>query len=151
MSLKGACVDVGRIIRLEPSATRVEGRTTFEPVAEQWFRCRLTISEGSSRSAAPARSQSAIDWRARVMQAQLMTITVDQDGNTLEFRTDQLYDVSSIQLGRAIWRSMGEPEPIRKKRKLIGYLVNAGRVIEREFDDLLNEQVPHPDLTPVAQ
>lgn len=138
------------MIQLLPSVERVEGRSTFEPVPQQWFRCRLSIIEGS-KTGAPPRSDAALAFRSKLLSGQLLCITVDLDDNPLVFRNDQRLDISSVQLGRAIWRNENEPQPLRKKRKLIGWTLSVERVIEREFDDLLNEMVPHPDLSAVDQ
>jgi hypothetical protein len=149
VSIRAVCVDRARIVRLEPSVERVEGRTTFEPIPESWFRCRLTINE-STRTSMP-RSQSALDFRARLMMGGLMTTLVDLDGNPLTFRSDVRLDVSSQQLGRAIWRIEEEPQPIRRRRNLLGYTLTMERVLEREYDDLLLQNDPHPDLNPVQE
>jgi hypothetical protein len=73
---------------------------------------------------------------------QVLVPATDLDGNPLHFRSDLRIDIASAQLGRALWRMAGEPEPIRKRRRVIGYVLLVGKVIEREYDDLLNQRPP---------
>lgn len=115
---------------------RVEGSTSFVPVAEQWFRCRLFLT-----STTDTPDPQATRWASQ-SAPQVLTPAVDLDGNPLFFRSDLRLDIASTQLGRALWRMAGEPEPLRKRRRIIGYLLVVGRVIEREFDDLLNQRPP---------
>jgi hypothetical protein len=49
-----------------------------------------------------------------------------------------------------MWRMAGEPEPLRKKRRVIGYLAMMSRVIERDYDDLFGRAVPVFDPPPVT-
>lgn len=142
MSLAAVCVDRGRIITKEPSTARIEGRTAFTPVAAQWFKCRLFLANSNDVTDAQQAHFSTVN------QPQVLVVAKDLDGVPLTFRGDQHIDISSQQFERAVWRAMGEPEPLRKKRKVIGWLLYLERVIEREYDDLLQQNVP--DLGPPA-
>lgn len=136
MSVAAVCVDRARVLVKEPSARRIEGRTSFTPVAEQWFKCRLFLTQSNDVSDAQRAHFSSVS------QPQVLCVKKDLDGTLLSFRGDQRLEINSKQFGRAVWRLMGEPEPLRKKRPIIGWLLFVERVIEREYDDLLNENVP---------
>jgi len=116
---------------------RVEGTTTFTPVAEQWFRCRLFLTD----------SPDVIDPQAgrfrNKSSPQVLAVLRDFDGRTLHFHGDQRAEIRSRQFGKAVWRMAGEPQPLRRRRRVIGWLLNTERVIEREYDDLLNQDVPN--------
>jgi hypothetical protein len=141
VSITGVCVDRGRLLVQEPSVVRVEGHTTFVPVAEQWFKCRL-FYEGANGQQDAQRAH----WSS-VPRPQVMTVLKDLDGVLLSFHDDYRVQIRSLQLGDAVWRLGGEPEPIRKKRKLIGYLLTVERVIERVYDDLLDQNLPDFGVT----
>lgn len=136
VSIAHVCVDRGRILRKEPSAVRVEGSTTFTPVPEQWFRCRLFLTATTD---IPDPQQS--HWLS-TSAPQVIAVTRDLDSEVLAFRSDQRIEIASRELGRAVWRMTGEPEPLRKRHRVIGWLLLVSRVIEPDFDDLLNEDVP---------
>lgn len=142
MSIAAVCVDRGRVITKEPSAVRLEGRTSFTPVAAQWFKCRLFLEQSNDVTDPQQAHFSSVN------QPQVLCVTKDLDGVPLTFRGDQQLDISSAQFERAVWRMMGEPEPLRKKRRIIGWLLFVERVIEHEYDDLLQQNVP--DLGPPA-
>jgi hypothetical protein len=135
VGIRHVCVDHGRLLIKEPSAGRVEGRTTFEPVAGTWFRCRL-FYEG----APDQMDGQAAHWKA-VPTPQILTTMRDDAGQRLDFHDDYRVQIRS-NLGNHVWRLSGEPEPIRKKRRVIGWLLTVERVIERQYDDLLNENIP---------
>jgi hypothetical protein len=136
MALAHVCVDRGRVVVKEPSATRVEGSTSFVAVPEQWFKCRLFLT---STTDVPDPQQS--HWLS-TSAPQVLAVTRDYDGSPLMFRSDQTIEINSRQLGRHVWRMTGEPEPLRKRRRIIGWLLLVSRVIERDYDDLLHQDVP---------
>jgi hypothetical protein len=140
MSLAAVCVDRARIIVKEAGGPRKEGKTSFVQVPGQWFKCRLFL-EGTTDTEDPQAGR----WSSQSTQ-QLICLPRDLDGNPLVFRADRALDVLSKELGRAVWRLAGEPEPLRKKRRVIGYLAQVSRVVEREYDDILNQRVPDEAL-----
>jgi hypothetical protein len=136
VSIRAVCVDRARIIRKEPSAVRVEGSTSFTNVGEQWFRARLFLT-----STTDVPDPEASHWLSQ-SAPQVLAVTHDFDHNKLEFRSDLHIEIRSRQLGKAVWRMSGEPEPLRRKHRVIGWLLLVSRVIEWQYDDLLNENVP---------
>lgn len=138
MSIRHVCVDRGRLLVKEPSARRVEGSTTFVPVPGPWFRCRL-FYEG-----APDQTDPQGGHFKEVSEPQVLVPVTALDGSRLDFHADHRLQVNSRELGHAVWRLAGEPEPLRKRRRIIGWLLTVERVIERAYDDLLQENVPVP-------
>lgn len=144
MSIRAVCVDYGRIVRLEEALRRVEGRTTFVPVTEQWFKCRLFLNM------APDQKDQFRAHETAVPAPQVLTPLTDLSGNRMVFTGDVRMDISSAELGRAIWRVNAEPQPLRKRRRVIGWLVTVERVIEREYEDILAQNAPNVPLAPIA-
>jgi hypothetical protein len=136
MSILAVCADYGRIVRLEPSAVRIEGTTTLTPVPERWFRCRLFL-EGTSDAVDPQQGHWSSDSHQQVLVPRY-----SQDGFRLRFRGDEYVEIRSHQLGHAVWRLLGEVQPLRRRRFVIGWFLTVGRVIEREFDDLFAQDPP---------
>ena len=128
MSLNSALVDRARRIVDTPTPVRVEGTTQFQPLHYPWFKCRLTLS------AAP---ESADPQAAHVRVPRNATLLIglkDADKNLVEINADERIEVDSKQLGgRAIYYLTGDGEPIRKKRKLIGWMATLIRVEEHPF------------------
>lgn len=129
MPIGAVLVDRARSVKKEAASQRVEGTTTFAPVVSAQFRCRLFLP-GGNESVAP--SPPGGDGRTKsVERPQLMW---DRRGPELSF--DQQVEVTSTELGCAIWKIRGTPEKIRKKRRVIGYLANLERVREGTFEEV---------------
>ena len=129
MAIGAVLVDRARALVKEPAAQRVEGTTTMARVPTKTFRCRLFLP-GGNESVAP--SPPGGDGRVKVIERpQLMW---DRKGPLVHF--DQEVEVVSNELGTAVWKVAGEPEKIRKKRSVIGYLATLERVREGTFEEL---------------
>lgn len=127
MSLKSALVDQARRVVQQPTSQRVEGTTQFETYHYPWFRCRLTLSP--SPDAADAQG-----GRTRTAHpAQIMCGMKDKDGNLLVISAADRLEVNSKELGRAIYEVTSDGEPIRKKRKMLGWTATITRVEEHPF------------------
>jgi hypothetical protein len=110
-----------------PTDERVEGTTLFETYHYPWFRCRLTLQ-------ASPESADAQGGRKRVAHpAQMMCGVKDKDGNVLTISAADRLEVNSKQLGRALYEVTSDGEPIRKKRKVIGWIATVTRVEEHQF------------------
>lgn len=112
-----------------PTGERVEGTTIFETLREPWFRCRITVSpspEGNDAQAGRMRTPKP---------AQMMCALHDQDGNLLDIRSADRLEVISNQLGRAVFELTTDGEPIRKKRKMLGWMASITRVEEHPFEE----------------
>ena len=65
--------------------------------------------------------------------AQLLMGVKDTDGEPLKVAPTEKVEVVSKELGSGIYDVTGDPEPLRKKRRVIGYSVTLVRVEEDEF------------------
>lgn len=127
MSLNAALVDRARRLVDTPTPQRVEGTTQFQTLTYPWFRVRLTLSPAPE-------SDDAQGARRRVPRpGSLLVGLKDADGNLNAVNADDRLEVDSKQLGRAIYQVTGDGEPIRKKRKLIGWMATVTRVEEHPF------------------
>lgn len=129
MGLRSALVDRARVHRPAAQTLKVEGRTQFaESEPGEWFRCRLFLPTA-------AESYDPATVRRRVVIVPTMLYGL-RDANGVEIgltHTDRV-EIDSNELGAEMWQAASEPEPIRKKRRLIGYQVTLRRVQTNEFE-----------------
>ena len=130
MAYRSALVDRAFIQRKVQSKKKVGGRyiATDEPTLGSEFRVRLVL---------PNTMENRRDGRVATNPTpMLMTDRKSKDGALLEFRTSDKIKVVSKQLGTALWEVNGEPEALRKKRKVIGWQLPVSKVdeapVERE-------------------
>lgn len=118
---------------MTPTSNKVEGTTQFEQLDYPWFKCRLTY--GLSWSRIPAREAAdPLGGHERISHAATLLCGVkDKEGNSLVINPTERIEVQSKQLEGGIFEITGEPDPIRKKRKLIGYSVTISKVEEHPF------------------
>jgi hypothetical protein len=127
VSLNAALVDRARRLVDTPTPVKVEGTTQFQTLTYAWFRCRLTYNPAPE-------SPDQQGGRVRVPRtANLLIGLRDTDGNLVQVNADDRLEVNSKQLGRAIFELTSDGQPIRKKRKLIGWQATATRVEEHAF------------------
>lgn len=127
MGLGGALVDRAKIVRNEPSAAgRVAGSTRFVPVEGDWFRARLELPSGTE-SSGPENSR-----RRAVIAPTLMFEDVDERGQPIKLTTQDRVLVNSPEQDESMWEVVAEPQPIRKKRTVIGYQVTLRRTTTRQ-------------------
>lgn len=126
MSITAVMVDRARIIERVETGKKVEGTTTMAPVHGPWFKVRLFLDMAQS----PERSEQG--ERKKVVQTPLMMFGVKTlDGAPLELVAEQQVEISSPRFGTAVWRLTADPQPISKKRRVIGGQVSLERVAER--------------------
>jgi hypothetical protein len=128
MGLTGALVDRARTVESRRSGRRVEGRTVFRPVAGTWFKARLELPQGSETDA-PTGARTVI------VQPTLMFATRDSDGQPVEVTNQKRVEVDSAQLGRTVWDVIADPQPIRKRRTVIGWQAPLRRVEMHEAEE----------------
>lgn len=106
------------------TGVKVEGSTRLAPLHGAWFRARLF----------PAGAPQTFDnGRPRVASApQLLLGIRDSSGELIEVHASLQVEVDSKDLGRALWQVTADPEPLRKRRRVIGYLAQIERVIEQK-------------------
>lgn len=128
MAIGAALVDRARLVRLAASSERVEGTTQFGEVHGEWFRCRLTLPAASEGKDEPGGYRRALSYPSLLYGAK------DVAGNPVVLRFNDDVEVQSPrQLSTFKWKVNGDPQPITKKRTLIGWLANLERNVEREF------------------
>jgi hypothetical protein len=127
VSLNTALVDRARRLIDTPTPVRVEGTTQFQTLHSPWFKVRLTLE------AAPESDDPQAAHRRVPRPATLLVGLKDVDHNLVEINADDKLEVDSKQLGRAIYQITGDGQPIRKKRKLIGWQATLTRVEEHPF------------------
>jgi hypothetical protein len=124
MALRAALVDLGyrKVQRAEPGR-KTHGMTVMTPVEDSPpFRARLTIQQAGER---------LDDGRVLTEpKPTLLTGKRDKSGTELSFAHNQRIRVKSKSLGEADWEVDGEPVPIRKKRRIIGWTLNLKRTEE---------------------
>lgn len=111
-----------------PTGTRVEGTTLFAEYHEPWFKCRLMPS------AAPESDDTQAGRRRVPHPAQMMCGLKDLDGNMLAINASDKLEINSQELGWALWEITSDGEPIRKKKKMLGWIASITRVEEHPFD-----------------
>ena len=123
MPLGAALVDRARLVRQESTGAKVEGTTRYADHEGEWFKARLTIPASPEANVNP--------YRKRVtLHPSLLAKTKDLAGGKLEFRSSDRIEVESKQLGTALWEVGSDPQPLRKRRTLIGWELELRRVSE---------------------
>jgi hypothetical protein len=128
MALGAVLVDRARPVRKRATGEKVEGTTPMAPVHGAWFRCRLTMPKGYENGGT---QQSA---RRSRRSPELMYEMRDLAGDDIVLRFDEEVIVESAELGTSRWKVNGDPEPLRKKRSVIGWIATLERVDEKQFD-----------------
>lgn len=130
MALTSALKDRARTIRREAAGVRVQGMTPRAPTSSQWFKARLELPANSEQTDAQG------GRRKQVKRPTLMLGVKDLDRNPVVIKAEEQIEVDSEELGRAIWRVSGDPQPIRKKKRLIGWQATLERAVEPKADRL---------------
>lgn len=136
LALASALVDRARLVTTEVTPVKVEGSTVLAPpVPGPWFKARLTVP----KAAALAGAQGNPTGRRRVASQPNLILGVRAlDGSPLPpITTDMRIQVASVTVGSTLTHPIefdvaGDPEPIRKKRKVIGWDVNLKRVVDHQ-------------------
>jgi hypothetical protein len=122
VSLNNALVDRARVLGKAASSQRVEGTTLYVETRSPWFRARLELGQGTGgRKAATQAKEST-------RNPSMMVSVKDEVGMAVLINNQDRLEVNSKELGRTVFDVVGDPEPIRKKRKVIGWTVLMTRV-----------------------
>jgi hypothetical protein len=103
------------------SADRVEGTTVYEQTTSAWFRARLELGAGAGSAAEATGAQES------VRNPSLMCGIKDSTGELIRINGQDRLEVQSVNLGNNTFDVIGDPAPIRKKRKVIGWTVTLRR------------------------
>lgn len=121
MALGAALVDRARVVRNVPAGRRVVGRTIRTPVEGEWFRARLSLGDSTQ-------DLDEAGGRRNVRTPSLMFGIRDLAGDPIDMTGEDRVEVASAELGTELWDVVGDPKPMRKKRRVIGYTVTLRRV-----------------------
>lgn len=119
MALGAALVDRGRFVRREKATTEVDGERQFKdavPEEQRWFRCRLQMLKGSEQQQ---------DGRRRRVVRPMLTVgrkVKIKKGDQIEIKCKELYGNELV-----VFTVDGDPEPMRKRRTVIGYEATLAR------------------------
>ena len=109
MSYRSVLVDKARAITYTRGTRGIEGESLKITTYGKWFSARL-VPAGSKEVRANNRSSH------ETKETQLLYAV----GGSLHI--NDKVEVTSRELGTAVWIVMGEPQPVRKKRVLLGYI-----------------------------
>lgn len=123
MGLQSVLVDRGRILRQAVAAGQVGGRTQFVKTEPgQWFDCRLFLPQ------MPESFDSQRVSKRVVIVPTLLYGIYDQDGNLFRVLPTDYLEIESDDLDSETWQVTAEPQPLRKKRGVIGFQTSLKRV-----------------------
>lgn len=128
MAIGAALKDRGHIVRKEATAKRVEGRTTFVAVAKPEFKCRLEI-----KKVPESKDEGGnVSYTSTPL---LMTGRRDKEHNLLEFQVDDYIEITSKDMPQfnGVYQVDGLAEPMRKKRRVLGWMLTLAAVDESAF------------------
>lgn len=124
MGIRTALVDRAYRIRKSPKSRRVEGSTMFQAEESEAIKARLTVNAAGERTE-----------DGRVLSEPQPTLIVykkDMVGDLMDWRATDRIRVESNELGTHEFEVEGEPQPIRKKRSIIGWQITLRRTEENE-------------------
>jgi hypothetical protein len=122
MGLNVALVDRARLVTKRQAGRVVDGETLYADVYGTWFKCRLELGrEGQSLD-------EATGERIVHRSPNLMHGFHDLVGEPVELNVEDRLEVHSRQLGDELWDVASAPQPMRKKRRVIGWEVTLSRV-----------------------
>lgn len=122
MGLRAALVDRAYRIRKEPRSKRVEGSTVFVSGESEAVRARLSVTAAGERTE---------DGRVLTEpQPTLIVYKRDLIGRELDWKATDRIRVESRELGNHEFEVQGDPQPMRKKRSIIGWQITLRRTEE---------------------
>lgn len=124
MSLRSALVDTATVVRREPAGRVVEGRTIREAVEGASFRCRLDFESMEDQP------EAVIGVPSVIRSATLLFAVKDETGVAISVSAADRLRITSKSLANLdeLFDVAGDPQPIRKKRRLIGWTVQVRHV-----------------------
>lgn len=128
MALGAALVDRARVVSREKAGRKVEGTTVYGTVEGPWFKARL-FTEIQAEQLDVANRRRIIPNTPTVLAAFL-----DENGDAVVLTSEARLEIESPELGHEVWDISGEPQALRKKRRVIGWYFGVRRVytVEQE-------------------
>lgn len=128
MSLTGVLVDRARVVGRRDAGRKVAGRTIYSDVAGDWFKARLTLPSSGEQV------DPATGVRPVTLTPLLLYGTRDLAGEPVNVTGDDRVELDSKELGFAVFDVIGDAEPLRKKRRVIGFQIPLRRVVVHEAE-----------------
>jgi hypothetical protein len=128
VGLQAALVDRARVVTKRQRGARVEGRTQYGNAYGPWFRCRLQLAQ------APETVDPVTGVRPVASEPLLLYGVRDADGNPPALTNQVRVQVDSHELGTGLWDVTADPEPLRKKRRVLGFQAQLRRVEVHEAE-----------------
>lgn len=114
MGLTSALVDTAHVIAREAIAERVAGETQMATVRKPAFKCRVSDPQPEELRT------DRILWQQYTRDLTMLCGLRNIDGDDFVLKADNRIVVESGPYAGE-YHILGKPDPIRKKRKLIGY------------------------------
>lgn len=144
MALGAALKDRARAVRKLDTTHKVEGTTVMATETTAWFKCRLDLLGGQKGASASGRNFGRGEGNAERVQftPSIMFGVKDSEGNSLidddtkecVVRAKDRVEVDSPELGHVMWEVTGNPLPMRKKKRVIGFTASLSRLDFQEFE-----------------
>lgn len=128
MSLNSVLVDKARIIEKKKAGRVVDGETLYADVSGPWFKVRIQLgSEGES-------IDGATEERSVHRTPSMMVALRNEDGENVILTVEDRLEVVSANLPQVntVWDVISDPQPMRKKRRVLGWNVTLHRVFTHE-------------------
>lgn len=117
MSINRALVDKARKYGKARTGRKVEGSTQFQNTGlDVPFRCRLTLPGSQKNLGAGGEPVNSVN-----VMGTMMTGTKDSQGALLSFTAGDEIEIESVELGTDRWMIWQDPEPLRKRRRMVGW------------------------------
>lgn len=136
MGLGVALVDRARLVKNESSGEKVEGTRVFVPTSGEWFKARLTLNAAPEVEPPSYKGEISSSIHATARSATLMYAIRDTVGSPVTLVASDRVEVNSAALGTAVYEVTGDPEPIRKKRAVIGWTATLTRANEHRYEQV---------------
>lgn len=147
MALGVALVDRARVRTNVASNYRVEGSTVMLPTTGPEFRCRLTLPQAG-------KSAGAGGSRARVTKEPSLLLGLKAlDGSKLELSVEDRVLVATQGNWETVeeWVVATDPEPLRKRKTVIGWFCSLRRVDDHERREIEPDAIRQPVGTSIRQ
>lgn len=131
MGFHSALVDQARLLSKEPLGATVGGTIRFTDVRGEWFRCRLTLP------GAPENLEGATYRRTVIRVPTLLYDIVDAVDEAVVLFVETRLEVNSKELGDQVWDVVSNPEPLRRKRRVMGWQTTLRRVEDYQFSEVV--------------
>lgn len=131
MGLASAIPDLARVHRNSKTVTKVDGRPRRVPEIGPWFRCRLDFDTQAPETRDPAH----VTYRKR---PNFLCGKRAKDRSLIRLEGSDRLEIDSKQFGTGFYSFDGDPEVIRKRKTIFGYM---GTIVKIE-EDRPSDRVP---------